>query len=685
MHDRENGSYSTTDSRTKVGRIGEQVPSDERGIAEFEVPPHTPCRIHAFAVRHAGSLPSGNGSADVQSLDSGEHITANLRLPTTSDVTFVGRLIAEESGSPIEAGTVTLVIGAPQFASADATQTLVIGSPPLADGGELEKPAAVPRWMIASSSEHGGEQIETAAPDSSGLFELHSASWLFWASARIDVPGRSMIFVPIRAGHASADHALTIPLTKTASVIADVSDGIGRSLSHVTVRCIPGDQKEPRWLGFSTQSRPVIAWEGTTDASGSCRIDDLPSGTPIVVELRSANELDRHKDEPLTLSRGEERRIDLVFGGTSAVRGLLIDGSNAPLPDEIVWLRRADRSIRSRFDPAERIYADARTDSQGRFMFDKLAAGEWWIGPKARAMHVPSLEVSRLLAPVAELVHVPSRGIVDVVVKSNRGLSIRGHVVAPTQEPLADVRVQATLLGAEWRESAASNGDGSFVLGPLIDGEYELTTSENYLGAGFDPITRQPRGPKYAPSRPVRVRAGNQAVVLPLQIGGRIHCTCVPDGEITLAREWDSPDNISIEIRGPKGIASGVYQGGTSSPLPSDAYTLVASSTSGLYGMASGIVVRDGVVTEVALSIRRGAKLNVRAELVNASGPQIDRYEILANDVLIAARRSELSAPMMHVIPAGRVVVRAHTSSDEWSEKVIDVSAGEARDIALKP
>jgi len=280
---------------------------------------------------------------------------------------------------------------------------------------------------------------------------------------------------------------------------------------------------------------------------------------------------------------------------------------------------------------------------------------------------------------------VPAQGIVDVVVRTDRGLSIRGHVVAPTREPIADMNVRATLLGADWSESTASNGDGSFVLGPLVGGEYELTAFQTPPG-GHDPTTGTWRRATYAPSAPLRVKAGDQAVVLPLHVGGSIHCTYVLDSGVSLGSAWDSADRIWVEIRDlTRGFMGGVDDGGVSAPLAPGTYTVVASSTSGLCGMAGGIEVRDGAVREVALVIGRGARLRVHAKPGVGGGAGVDQYEVYSDNIRIASRRMNLSTPVTHSVPAGHVVIRAHTTTGVWNEQPIDVSAGETRELAVKP
>jgi hypothetical protein len=91
-----------------------------------------------------------------------------------------------------------------------------------------------------------------------------------------------------------------------------------------------------------------------------------------------------------------------------------------------------------------------------------------------------------------------------------------------------------------------------------------------------------------------------------------------------------------------------------------------------------GIEVRVGVTTAIVLPVRRGATLSVRA----AATSRTDAFELWCEDVCIVSRRIDLWNARDHVVPAGRVLIRKH-SSVGWSEESIEVKAGEKRELVL--
>jgi hypothetical protein len=265
----------------------------------------------------------------------------------------VGQLVSAEDESPITSGRVYLVFDYTKFAVDPAS-----GQPP-----------AIPREAVHGELERDNRHRQIAAPDLAGFFEIGSATWVH-ASARIDVPGRSLIQVPVESGHSSAESALKIRVPRTARVVAAVVDGAGRPRERVQVTIAPHGLPTLRLVG-SSANRHEAVWRSSTDSVGACTIDDLPANVPLEVELTSGLQVDRHTDDALVLNPGEERRLVLVFGGSSTVRGRLIDHADTPIANEVVWIRRADKRPRESFAPDEKVFAEARTDAEGKFSFER--------------------------------------------------------------------------------------------------------------------------------------------------------------------------------------------------------------------------------------------------------------------------------------------------------------------------
>ena len=642
--------------RTK-GRPGESVLTDSDGIAHFDVTAHTAYHAFAFGAWTAVGIPAGRASIEIRPLEPDEQLTVRLALPTKPDITFFGRLVAVENGSAIAEGKVELV-----RSQLDAEIDSI---------ARTSQP--IPRAMVRDVHERDVAPRATALPDATGLFELDSASWTF-CSARVDVPGRSMVVVRVETGHDTAASALPIKLSRTSTILARVTDATRMPLAGVTVRIAYRSTHKSPQAGTSTHHPPEPKWESITDAIGNARVEDLPSDVPLALDLVSGDHVDPHPDVALVLKGGEELDLDLRFGGRASIGGTLIDHEGAALANETVWIRRADRGQRGQFEPSDKIYATARTNAQGRFVFEDLDAGDWWVGPAARLMKLPSLELSRVLAPVAELVHLRWNGSADVIVRTARGLAIRGHVIGSSGEPISDASINATLVGTSFIQRTSSNGDGSFLLGPLVEGEYDLLASI-HVAVGSLGATR-PNETGFAPCGPVRFKAGERNAVLSLLRGGAIRCMFdFTDASIP-------PSFPLVSIMNSTGKLVGPVSGGCCLGLAPGSYSAFASTSDGDCGFRTGIDVRAGETTDAGIVLHKGSRLRISRE---QGATRIDEYQVLSEGLRVASSRFETEQPVEHVVPAGHIVIQKHVDPDGWSEQTIDAEPGETREIVLRP
>jgi hypothetical protein len=259
-------------------------------------------------------------------------------------------------------------------------------------------------------------------------------------------------------------------------------------------------------------------------------------------------------------------------------------------------------------------------------------------------------------------------------VRTNRGLSIRGHVLGPTGAPISSASVSATLAGTQFKQDTSSNGDGSFLLGPLVAGDYDLTASVkvfvNYSSAADADATG------FAPCGPVRTKAGDQSAILTMRPGGAIRCLL---NSTVAVQDLGLP---SVRILDSTGALAGQVMGASCRGLQPGMYSAFVSATSGACGSKTGIVVAAGETTDATITLDKGAKLRVSRE---PGATRIDEYQVLSDGVRIASRRSAIDQAYEHVVPAGHIVIRKHVDPDGWSEDAIDVSAGETREIVLRP
>jgi hypothetical protein len=381
-------------------------------------------------------------------------------------------------------------------------------------------------------------------------------------------------------------------------------------------------------------------------------------------ELASTS--DDSRGAPTTSSASSASKIE----GPSEknVMGRLVDHTNAPLADETLWIKHVDDRRHVRFEPDERIYAETRSDADGRFFFDAVPSGDWWVGPAARKIEASSGELERAVAPIPRLVRVPANGNVDVLVRSDRGLTIHGRVVGADGETLAQACVQADLVDGTLHERTYSDADGWFVIGPLLGGDYELTAISNFRE--LDATTGRYRPPKYPISAPLRAAAGDRAVVLTMRLGGTLRGTTTADlaDAIGMIRDAQGRVVTATPIRGTA----------LACPLAPGRYSVFAPTSSGVCAGPVQFEIRLGATTDVVLSVRKGATLVVS---IDPSTLDIDMFEIWSSSMCIDAGASTL--PGSYVVPPGHVVVRKH-SSHGWSEQETDIAAEETRELVLR-
>jgi hypothetical protein len=317
--------------------------------------------------------------------------------------------------------------------------------------------------------------------------------------------------------------------------------------------------------------------------------------------------------------------------------------------------------------PWDRYDAKATTEAEGRFTIEGVTTGEWWIGPvPPKRTHGVEPDLAEAVAPVAELVRVePGASLVEVVVRTHRGLVLRGVVVDPEGAPVATVMVNATSVepGTAATSHAHTSGSGRFVLGPLLPGEYELRSGTRH---------------DLAPIEPVRARAGDRDVVLRLRAGATIAGRVVG-----LAGDGSTVLRVSAVALNAPGYWQ--RQGGDAAfefggLLPGE-YALYAHTTDGRCAVHPPLRIGQAERVEgIEMRLGPGAKLRLRRE-----GTQgVARFRVLAGDLLLVRDGVQAGDVFEQVVPAGEVAIESEVERDlPWERRTVRIAAGESRDIVL--
>lgn len=163
----------------------------------------------------------------------------------------------------------------------------------------------------------------------------------------------------------------------------------------------------------------------------------------------------------------------------ATVRGVVVsDGANAePLGGAIVTLSGSalPRAV------------SAVTDVNGRFLFDRLPAGQFTISASKSPYVSMAYGAKRPGRPGTPLRLAEGEGIADVVLRLPRGAVIAGTIQDQAGEPVSDVPVTALrVMGdtAAVAGSATTDDVGNYRIFGLTAGEYVVVATRRLAGAG---------------------------------------------------------------------------------------------------------------------------------------------------------------------------------------------------------
>jgi hypothetical protein len=618
------------------------------GRLDLVVPPGEPVRLElprqGRQYELFGEIAPFEGKVfAIEPLRVGERREFRWQLLHGREFTSYGRAVAAEDGKPISGARVISTGGASNW-DAEA--------------------------MFASGPDNRSCWVEA---DSDGRFELRlTYEQQFGLSLAVVAPGR----VPVRAaggGSESLERPREFRLFKSGSVRGRIVQGDGSSKDNLSV-----------WLGVMQQSLNTttgqtwsgdlpVWWRSSCDAEGRFELQGLPVSVRLGVRvLRNEVELmriARGSEEAPKLEPGECREVEwrLPFG--AKVSGIAYDRDSNPVARHAIWLLKMppfDWIVNPGpvamliGDDEESVVTRVVTDASGRFAFDAVAPGSWWVGiaPDPASL----TQGTDTVVPVAIPLEVaPGAESLSVTLKPNNTRTIRGKVLNPDGSPAWMAMIVLAREGNDFGpESGVSAQDGTFTVLPAESGRWRVRA----LGGG-----------EHVDSDEVEAAAGDEGLILKLKIGttisGEVVCAdCGQDAQLRISLLGDR-----IEWQTPRGYGSSrTFEFGG---LPSGTYGVLAQCEPDRAGIVRGIHAEVGRDPgKVRVELTTGAVLVVRYSGKN----ERCNFRLFLDDLATGGEDVERNATRRIIVPPGIVKLRPDAGG---AEHVLTVRAGTETEVVL--
>lgn len=620
-----NARQSWKDLDGSHGSVEEEPRSDANGIVELEFDAGLICSIY---------VSTDDGSTSSESLAIEPPLAPNevrelaVVLRTRPDIVLHGRVIDRETNAPIP-------------------------------GARIGRSAGFGK--IAADTEQ--------RTDADGRFQLEGSSWRRQVVGVIRT-GYEFAAFAIAAGYESAESALEIAIAPVASVRVTVLDAAGAPMPGLRATFSTAQYHFGRPDGSPLLDAGWIDeayFAAVTDTNGVAVIEELPPRMPLDGVLHRGGEELLRAPEKLTLTPGELRAVEWRIGSGCVIHGIALESDGRPAVGLSICLEAARVMPTHYFEPSS---IDPRrfenTDAEGRFVFADVGPGDWWVGPAPKKPgRKRAVEPEDVAACARTVVVPPATPRVDVEIRVHRGITIEGHVLDPTGNPVRSAFVQ--FGHPDERQSGGENmndDEGHFVVGPIEPGEYELRASS---------------GGRYVDSLPVRVQAGDTDVVLRLREGAKIEGLVVDatTGQPCAAKLCLMPLFTGApRIMFPESDSQGKF---SLDGLDEGAYAIGATALDGRTGTVARVELRPGAQT-VRVEVRPAARVRLRFE---GPWPNV-QFAVYDGDVAVAMDGMAKGTERTVIVPAGRATLRL-TKYPERTEfsLPLNLEAGATRDVVF--
>jgi hypothetical protein len=505
-----------------------------------------------------------------------------------------------------------------------------------------------------------------------GKFEIPFSSWAYphlyveaaGCGARLANP----------AGHDDPARPLLVRLARACTLEVVARDPAGAPVASVqvwlTAKCAALDSAANEASGFFMRAyiyAPDGSWSAETGDDGRATFAGLPAEVELHAQVQWQRTRKQVDPEHITLAPGETRRIEVLFRGSTRLRGRLLDQVGTPLPRRAILIAAPNPDPRERTLQlaGPRTRARVKTDGLGEFVVDGLEPGTWLVAPDREG----GLE-DGLLACMPERVVTSGEPEVSMTLHAFRDVYLTGFVLDPDAKPVRNARVEAYATGEMFWDDARTREDGRFRLGPVTGDAFTL------LAYGQDGL---------ANSEALSARAFDTGIVLYLEPGGVLRGRVVDaaSGAGCAAQLMYTPERRGFGPFGSGAMMSTEPDGSFDiRGLVAGRYGLSALTADGRFALQSGVEVAVGAQTSgIQLSLAPGGKL-----ALHYTGAQ-PRLFVTVTHAGVPVHFGEQLAPGGRVTvlaPAGTLRLELRTDPlGAARTRELELEAGETKEIAL--
>jgi len=606
------------------GTVGDILATDDTGSVRFAVKPGEDYTafVDGRASGHQSSL------VRIAAFEKDAFRKVRVELVEGPLLPFFGKLVDSKTGLPIAGAQVWTDRASHEGESSTTTWTTLqesLEGDPWTEGIE---------WEISGTFE--------AVTRDTGRFEVGVGSLQSVASARIYASGYGPVILLLTDTRQDARRPLVVRAARAARLRGVLRDRERNPIPGLWIAASTSGESLTHGGSYGSKVE-TYTWKARTGPDGSFELRGLPAEVQLSMEVldEKTGTLVLPKSA-LLLGYAEERDLEWTVGPPQPLLGILVDETGSPVGGVLVQLAPASSVTSSTyfgdFGSNKRMVG---TDALGRFRFEAVAPGLWFVGPRAGV--VPSS-----FAPYGTRVDFPFDG--PLVLLAHAGLYIEGRYVSEDGQPIPGLSISVTMEDGSGRVRAESDAKGHFRIGPLAPGPHTV-----WPGLDVDPVTMDSMTIEEWDETPFRgwlpvsalgvITAGASGLEIVMTRSGSIKGTAQDpaSGKIINARFTifrTAKGRVTAEGWSP--LDTGFYY----QLLLPGSYTVVARTLDNRVGVLNGVaVLPDGDKAGLIIPVAKGSVLVVRSDESDGM-----RYRVEVDGIAVGTFASEAGAV---VVPPG--------------------------------